>query len=149
MKAFLGWFLLWLLRPTSVAFARWRLSTLDRKTQALTLKLMVNRRRTPYFDERRNRTIAMIFGMPMGTYTEPKLLDMLLGACVAQCNSAIAAGTTAQTTFNLRCSARSASADVTPVDNDVWLVVTAGPGATQNHDTNAHVFLTTARTIVS
>src|SRR5258708_37080465 len=96
MKAFLGWFLLWLLRPTSVAFARWRLSTLDRKTQALTLKLMVNRRRTPYFDERRNRTIPMIFGMPMGPYPEPNLLDMRQGACVPHLNPPSPPGTAVQ-----------------------------------------------------
>lgn len=149
MKWLLGSFLLWLIRPVAVASARWHLQALDRKTQIATLKLLVSRRRTPYISSRRNQTLGLIFGMPLGTYSEPKVLDMLLGACVAQCNSTIAAGTAAQTTFNLRGSSGSGNADVTPAANDVWLFVTPGSGATQNQYSNADVFLATAGTATS
>jgi hypothetical protein len=142
MQALIGGILLWLIRPVGVSLARWHLSTLDRKTQILTAKLILARRRDP--------RLAMVFGMPMGTYTEPKVLDMLLGVCVAQCNSTIAAGTTAQTTFNLRGSAGSGNADITPANLDVWMFVTpGGTAATQNQYTNADVFLATAGTATS
>jgi hypothetical protein len=150
MRALIGGILLFFLRPANAAFARWRFSSLDRKTQILVAKLLIDRRRSPYLREKRNRYLVPIFGMPIGTYGEPKLLDMLFGSCVAQCNSTIAAGTAAQTTFNLRGSAGSGNADVTPVANDVWLFVTpGGTAATQNQYTNADVFLATAGTATS
>lgn len=142
MQAIIGGILLFLLRPVGVALARWHLSYLDRKTQILTLKLLLARRRDP--------RLALVFGMPLGTYAEPKVLDQLFGVCVAQCNSAISAGTAAQTTFNLRGSIGSGNADVTPAANDVWLFVTpGGTAATQNQYTNADVFLATGGTVTT
>lgn len=142
MKAFLGWFMLWLLRPVGIAVARWHLSTLDRKTRAITLKLLLNRRRTAHS--------AFIFGMPLGTYIEPKMLDMLFGSCIAQCNSTIAAGTASTTTFNLRGSVGSGNADITPTAGEIWLFVTpGGTAATQNQYTNAELYLVTSGTATS
>jgi hypothetical protein len=87
--------------------------------------------------------------MPLGTYAEPKFLDMLLGSCVAQCNSTIAAGTAATTTFNLRGSSGAGNADLTPAAGEIWLFVTPGSGATQNQYTNAELYLVTSGTTTS
>lgn len=84
--------------------------------------------------------------MPIGTYAEPKLLDQMLGAAECQCNSTIAAGATAQTTFNLRGTSGSGNADVTPSNNEFWLFYTPGSGATQNQMSNVDIFLATGGT---
>jgi hypothetical protein len=82
--------------------------------------------------------------MPLGTYTEPKLLDQLLGAAECQCNSAISAGTAAQTTFNLRGTVGSGNADVTPSSGEFWLFYT--PGSSPNLMTNVDIFQATGGT---
>lgn len=87
--------------------------------------------------------------MPLGTYSEPKLLDQLFGAVEAQCNQAISAGTAAQTSITLRGSIGSGNADVTPSSGEIWLFVTPGTGATQNQYTNWDVFQATGGTATS
>jgi hypothetical protein len=88
--------------------------------------------------------------MPFGVLTEPILLDQMFGATlVGQVNSTIAAGTTAQTTFNIRGSTGSGNADITPANNDILLCVTPGSGATQNQYTAPDVFLATSGTATS
>lgn len=87
--------------------------------------------------------------MPLGLYTEQRLIDQLLGVCIGQVNSTIAAGTTAQTTFNTRGSTGSGNIDVTPSANDILLCVTPGSGATQNQYTAHDVFLVTSATATS
>lgn len=87
--------------------------------------------------------------MPIGTYAETRLLDMMLGAAECQCNSTISAGTTAQTTFNLRGTVGSGNADVTPSANEYWLFYTPGSGATQNQMSNVDIFLATSGTATS
>lgn len=140
MKALLGGFLLWLLRPTALAAAKWRFQSLDRKTQALTIKLLTGRRRTPYLNQKRNRALQLIYGMPFSNVLEPKLLDQLLGAVVAQCNQAISAGTTAQSSITIRGSAGSGNADHTPVVGEFWLIATPGAAGSENQYTNVDVF---------
>jgi hypothetical protein len=140
MRAFIGGILLFFLRPAQLGFIRWRLSTLDRKSQILVTKLLVDRRRSPYLDKRRNRVLAPIFGMPMSNTLEPKILDQLLGAVVAQCNQAIAAGTTAQSSITIRGSAGSGNADHTPVVGEFWLIATPGGAGTENQYTNVDIF---------
>lgn len=132
MQALIASVVLWFLRPVSVAFARWRLSTLDRKTQLVVARLLIGRRRDP--------RLAMVFGMPFSNFAEPKLLDMLLGSVVAQCNQAISAGTTAQTAITIRGSAGSGNADHTPVVGELWLIATPGTGGTINQMTNWDIF---------
>jgi hypothetical protein len=87
--------------------------------------------------------------MPLSAAVQPKLLDQLLGCVEAQCNSTIAAGTTAQTTFNLRGSIGSGNADVTPSSGEVWLFMTPGSGATQNQYTNPETYVATGGTATS
>lgn len=87
--------------------------------------------------------------MPLGTYTEPKLLDQIFGAAECQCNSTISANTATQTTFNLRGTVGSGNADVTPSANEYWLFYTPGSGATQNQMSNVDVFLATSGTATS
>jgi len=132
MKAFIGWFLLLLLRPANLTFARWRLTTLDRKTQSLVLKLLLNRRRTLFS--------AFTFGMPFSNVLEPKLMDQLFGAVVAQGNQVIAAGTAAQSSLTIRGSAGSGNADHTPVVGEFWLVATPGAAGVENQYTNVDIF---------
>lgn len=132
MQAFIGGVMLWLLRPVSVSLARHRLRYLDRKTQLLALKLLIGRRRDP--------RLAQIFAMPMSNVLEPKLLDQLLGAVVAQCNQAISAGATAQTSITIRGSSGSGNADHTPVVGEFWLIATPGGAGVENQYTNVDVF---------
>jgi hypothetical protein len=87
--------------------------------------------------------------MPLGTYSEPKFLDQLLGAVEAQCNSTVSAGTAAQTSLTLRGSIGSGNADVTPSSGEIWLFVTPGSAGTQNQYTNWDVFQATGGTATS
>jgi hypothetical protein len=132
MNWLIGSFLLWLLHPVGVAVARWNLSGLDRKTRTLMLKLLIARRRDP--------RLALVFGMPLSNVLEPKILDQLLGAVVAQCNQAISAGTAAQTSITIRGSAGSGNADHTPVVGEFWLIATPGAAGSENQYTNVDVF---------
>lgn len=141
MNYLIGTFLLWLLRPVSLALIHWRLRTLDRKSQMLIAKLLISRRRDP--------RLLQVFAMPFSNVLEPKLLDQIFGCVVAQCNSTIAAGTAAQTTFNLRGSSGSGNADHTPVAGEFWLVATPGAAGSENQYTNVDVFQATAGTATS
>lgn len=78
--------------------------------------------------------------MPFGSTMEPKLLDQLLGANVAQVNQAISAGTTAQSSITIRGSAGSGNADHTPVVGEFWLCATPGAAGSENQYTNVDVF---------
>lgn len=132
LKVIVGSFLLWLLRPVGLAAAQWRFNSLDRKTQILVAKLLISRRRDP--------RLLQVFCMPMSNVLEPKILDQLLGAVVAQCNQAISAGTAAQASITIRGSAGSGNADHTPVVGEFWLIATPGAAGVENQYTNVDVF---------
>jgi len=78
--------------------------------------------------------------MPISDVLEPKLLDQLFGAVVAQVNQSIAAGTTAQSSITIRGSSGSGNADHTPVVGEIWLCVTPGAAGSENQYTNWDVF---------
>ena len=79
--------------------------------------------------------------MPYAPFLETKTLDQLLGSVVAQCNQAIAAGTTAQASLTIRGSAGSGNADHTPVVGEIWVVATPGSGAPVNQLTKWYRFI--------
>ena len=83
--------------------------------------------------------------MPFSNVLEPKLLDQLYGCVVAQCNQAISAGTTAQTSITIRGSAGSGNADHTPVVGEFWLIATPGAAGSENQYTNVDVFQCSGR----
>ncbi len=78
--------------------------------------------------------------IPISNVLEPKILDQLFGPVVAQCNQAISAGTTAQTSITIRGSAGSGNADHTPVVGEFWLIATPGAAGSENQYTNVDVF---------
>lgn len=78
--------------------------------------------------------------MPFSSFFEPKVLDSLLGACVAQINQAVASGTAATSSLTIRGSAGSGNADHTPVVGEVWVAVTPGAVGSENQYTNWEVY---------
>lgn len=78
--------------------------------------------------------------MPFGSTMEPKLLDQLLGANVAQINQSVASGTASTSSLTIRGSAGSGSADHTPVVGEVWVAVTPGAAGSENQYANWEVY---------
>ncbi len=78
--------------------------------------------------------------MPFSDFTEPAILNSMLGGVVALVNQTIAAGTTAQTSITIEGSAGSGNADHTPVVGEVWAIATPGAAGSENALTNWDVF---------
>lgn len=87
--------------------------------------------------------------MPLSDVVEPKVLDNIYGNVVAQCNSTIAAGATAQTSITLRGSAGSGNADHTPVSGEVWAFATPGAAGSENQMSNWDIYVATGGTATS
>ena len=87
--------------------------------------------------------------MPLTAYTQPKVLDQLLGSAIGCVRTAIAAAATAQTTINTGSTATggaSGNMDVTPAANSILLIVSPGTGATQNQYSKATAVTVTSAT---
>lgn len=78
--------------------------------------------------------------MPFSNTIEPKALDQIFGACVAQCNQAIAAGTAAQSSITIRGTSGSGNADHTPVVGELWIIATPGAAGSENQYSNVDIF---------
>lgn len=87
--------------------------------------------------------------MPLGTYTQPRVLDQIFGNLIGCVRTAIAASATAQTAINTGSVATggvSGNMDTTPGNNSYVLIATPGSGATQNQYSKASLFLVSSST---
>lgn len=82
--------------------------------------------------------------MPMGTATEPKILDQIFGCAIAQMNQNITAPLATQTSLTVQGSAGSGGIDVAIPANSYIVIGTPGTGATLNNYTHVDVIQVTS-----
>jgi hypothetical protein len=87
--------------------------------------------------------------MPLSLYTEPKLLDQLLGSAIGKLNQAVTAPAAATTSLTVMGTSGAGGLDVAVPANGYFLIGTPGSGATQNQYPgqtvgNLDIFLSTA-----